>query len=1305
MATTVLDVKQIDIKSGLLPPEVFTLLESQETQISEGIKTLIQESLASTKESWLVHSLVDYYYLTQSNSVVGILCTVQDPHDKNLLEKLHDGIKSQDHQLSALQLLLHIVGKQPLWINKVVSTSVLKVIIKCLKNETSILVLTTGVTIVTILLPSVPTLVGPYLPDIFEIFNKLASYTVKKPPGNTPDIFYLHLQVSVYSLFHRLYGMFPYHLLAYMRQYYSKKENTQVFHEVIKGMLETVRLHPQLITGNREQETSTQRWRQMDPHDVVVECNKMSLDPVEGTWEELHCPVLAGSYFSYRSSTSQEAQRQPVPPLALPSVMTTSVQELSPASNETFWSPSEVLRLSTPPPTPVVSSLEASTGSVTTHLVSPAVVVNAGTTPMNTPRETPPISEEHDRNVSRVSSRGAHLKPIEPKRLSSEFSGTQAVPLLTPSSQMQSIPPSPLKAEFTSTPPLGVKTLPVINAARELQFDQEHQEDLQTDHVTKIGQSQSVFFKQSPKSGQLGLRSEMERRPSDGQVSTDQGSGQKTLTRNGSLSLFEDSLKETGQGMGTADITGKVRTTSGGSAKADTVSVDTISQVIEGLDRQTSHDEDSDDEVSELTSTSGTHLATLTSESVKKFMKNVNRIRFNSLTASNAIEPDKGNFGSKRSRSCPQFPKEETAGDEKGCISRSVSATCQETSEVEVTSFMPGEVDEKPENKEETVIESAAPVSDNVCDISVSSTSSTVTINKKEVTTVTLTSTQSSEVTVTSCPMFSAKPVGTYGKNEANELVQIMRQVLNFPSATTCAKCQGHIDGSQTGAGRPFYSTYSPPELLDRHIQLGRDIHAKELSKLPIPSTQDVNWTHFGGMPPADEISILRGQLMLLHNQLMYERHKRDQHAYRNRRLLRKIAYTKTLEEQNNAMAEQLKQHELMIRDFQVSMKLIQEENRKLKSSKDSEEYEKLVQLRSCLQENEDLKNVKKEFNMLLVRQREEQEKLNKRIMATEAKLFNTEKELEKMRDVASLNTKLKDKVLQLQKEVLLMGELQQKCNDKLLSSKSSRASRLENEHMRTAMQNELKEKTEQLSSKTFMLESCQHQLKEQQQLLTDKETALSELKSNVEKIKTSHNDELKCIEDKHQAALHVNQALESHILQLYMELEEAKSKHYKVGMRSSVTMDTTSSQVDRSTDSALEFRERTSSDPLQQSPTLKKKNLTRMKSLPVSGDLGLGHSSASNHDPSRSSNTSQRPAGHSLPKQAVVTEEEDYEVVEARGNVYDFEERLQGSETASLSSRESNLFPSQRNLLYTDSEDNRSASVRSNNMGDSGFC
>ena len=56
------------------------------------------------------------------------------------------------------------------------------------------------------------------------------------------------------------------------------------------------------------------------------------------------------------------------------------------------------------------------------------------------------------------------------------------------------------------------------------------------------------------------------------------------------------------------------------------------------------------------------------------------------------------------------------------------------------------------------------------------------------------------------------------------------------------------------------------------------------------------------GVPPADEINILRGQILLLHNQIVYERNKREMHAMRNRRLLRKIANAAALEEHNHAM-------------------------------------------------------------------------------------------------------------------------------------------------------------------------------------------------------------------------------------------------------------------------------------------------------------------------------------------------------------------------------------------------------------------
>ena len=56
------------------------------------------------------------------------------------------------------------------------------------------------------------------------------------------------------------------------------------------------------------------------------------------------------------------------------------------------------------------------------------------------------------------------------------------------------------------------------------------------------------------------------------------------------------------------------------------------------------------------------------------------------------------------------------------------------------------------------------------------------------------------------------------------------------------------------------------------------------------------------GSGPLDEAQALRSQLVLMHNQLQFERYKREQHAIRNRRLLRRIINATALEEQNLSM-------------------------------------------------------------------------------------------------------------------------------------------------------------------------------------------------------------------------------------------------------------------------------------------------------------------------------------------------------------------------------------------------------------------
>lgn len=56
------------------------------------------------------------------------------------------------------------------------------------------------------------------------------------------------------------------------------------------------------------------------------------------------------------------------------------------------------------------------------------------------------------------------------------------------------------------------------------------------------------------------------------------------------------------------------------------------------------------------------------------------------------------------------------------------------------------------------------------------------------------------------------------------------------------------------------------------------------------------------GPPQGEELQSLKSQLLLVHSQLQYERFKRQQHAVRNRRLLRRVINATALEEQGVAM-------------------------------------------------------------------------------------------------------------------------------------------------------------------------------------------------------------------------------------------------------------------------------------------------------------------------------------------------------------------------------------------------------------------
>ncbi|KAG1714356.1 Hamartin [Nymphon striatum] len=271
--------------------KLFGVMEYGENPNAEEIKQIILENLsagmfvskalflfvcADLKSSYIVNSTVDYYLETQSTICLEIMSGVRGHHEKHLFEKLNECIKSAGTRTISISLLGQLIKKQPSWLPKIVHHPVLMSLFRILKTDNNILNICNGVYTIVILLPTVPSFIKQHLQDIFEIFSRLVIFHVK--PGNVPQVHILHLNVTLFEMFSRLYGMYPCHFITYLRQCInSYKEDKRIrLLDGIKPMMLQVRLHPSLVTNQKEYEVSMERWKKMEPHDVIVECAKIT---------------------------------------------------------------------------------------------------------------------------------------------------------------------------------------------------------------------------------------------------------------------------------------------------------------------------------------------------------------------------------------------------------------------------------------------------------------------------------------------------------------------------------------------------------------------------------------------------------------------------------------------------------------------------------------------------------------------------------------------------------------------------------------------------------------------------------------------------------------------------------------------------------------------------------------------------------------------------------------------------------------------------------------------------------------------
>ncbi|XP_030766051.1 hamartin isoform X4 [Sitophilus oryzae] len=330
---------------------LFEKLESNDKKLAEDTKYSIWEQFSKTQEPYVIHGLYEYYLSTSSVRCIEIIIALKEPHQQFLFDRLLDSIRNPKTELTikvqAFTLLGHIARSQPSWLYKIQDHPLFREILKFLTTETELLPLISALLVLIIFLPMFPTAIGEhYLNDIFEIFRRLAAWN-SHVPGKLVEDQMIHLQVALYALFLRLYGMFPQNFLYYLRSQFKDKNNP-VFCHTIKPMMDTVKMHPSLVTTSKENETTTERWKKMSVHDVIVECERFSLDITD------RCPhetCQNTTEFRSRSGTMNSAIVGESSSASYHQQNLRSLASLQMAGNDgTFFSPSQAYQLHQTPP-------------------------------------------------------------------------------------------------------------------------------------------------------------------------------------------------------------------------------------------------------------------------------------------------------------------------------------------------------------------------------------------------------------------------------------------------------------------------------------------------------------------------------------------------------------------------------------------------------------------------------------------------------------------------------------------------------------------------------------------------------------------------------------------------------------------------------------------------------------------------------------------------------------------------------------------------------------------------------------------
>nr|XP_045606623.1 hamartin-like [Procambarus clarkii]XP_045606624.1 hamartin-like [Procambarus clarkii]XP_045606625.1 hamartin-like [Procambarus clarkii]XP_045606626.1 hamartin-like [Procambarus clarkii] len=1073
--------------------DVLGLLESTQDDVYQEVRALLKETFASVREAWLVNGLLEYFYVSNSGRLLDILLGVGEPHDRHLLDRLMDGLKGSD-RFRHTCILLYAVRRQPppMWLRKFLQHGAMRELLHVLLTDEDVPVLVGAVMVIVVLLPALPLEMGHmHLSTVLDIFCRLVRWTPKR---ENDEAFQPFLQVAVYSLFHRLYALYPCHFLTCLRNNFSKTNSSACFFNTLKPMMEKVRLHPLLITDTRESEITRTRWMGLETHHLILECAKLCLDPIEATCEE-----VCGSFFN-RNQGSDVASE----PLNL------STNWALYAVENNFWSPT--LALSSPA---IIQTQRGSSSSVPHTPVYPISTPNlrlGGKVAESPPEaaieatpESTPFTSPIKMEASNVGSRRAVTALCALKLNTNVSKDNRAI---SAELEASSSPLSPIKKEQTpfSFPDqcqdlfnrverstlLQSKLQQIIRDRQQIQKENKALDN--SDIESKDIDSKDV--KETEENGAVMPRKTLGERRSSSFSTIESEVDPKVeiiipqfeqVNRRRKLSMYDGShnidlrqlgipVDEFAEGNNELDFSNE------GAHKIDTENGDQNCRVPKAIKR-ISEERESESSESRRSSDESQVCATIkcdepeslglgvpTQRSMTDLVKNMRTMRLRFLSQCGP-PPDLSQYNMVGTTRVTLSPTQFMSGPIK---TRSRSLSCPDLS-----------VDGGPR----------ASIANEARVRKVSAMSSLTLSPVRQAVVTSEATTQTEEITV------------------VNPYEQLLGALVSGPTS--------HLPKNENTNDANF-SRPSPHELLDKYLQSSAKIGEEAQNILwqqPNQTAGNEGW---------------KNHVRLMQIMLLLERYKREVHAERNRRLLSRAKKVYALEEQQRGLKGKISQLEEEVLNLKHDVCNLQknasnkEQQLQLALSKEHALVSEMRIERDDAQEGRDL------LKQQCIALRQENETLTSRLQLAQGTMLEKDRQLNFQARLADENITLRNQVEVLQKQVCLMGEIQSQYKQEVwrLTMSGGPGAMMGIEMERTAAKRQVEELEEKCRIALVKLDAAHAHVLQLEHDLVEKNKLLEKQHLAVKAASEAGAEACRAVELRCQSLALTNQTLESFILE-----------------------------------------------------------------------------------------------------------------------------------------------------------------------------